>query len=350
MEQKEISDKLKLIEKTLNAALEIKADESMHDTQTGYGEEFVPSDLSSSIIAKLRDKETVLSNLPAPITMPTPVYKIPVEGGDPTFFYTGENTDVPWTAVTTSKAGTGDIVLTAKKFSASTYVSGELDDDSIINIRPYVENKLAKAYAELLDKVIINWDTTTAATGNVNSDDGAPTAGTYYLAMDGLRKSAIDNSNTVNAGTLDITDFRAARVAMGDRGLEPSDLLWVVSSGVYFKILWLTQVETIEKFGTAATIVNGVLKAIDGIKVVVNKDVPNTEADGKVSVTPGNNTLGTSVLVYKPDIISGFKRQLKISVSYLDEFDQFRITAHTRFAMTIVDTNAVASLINATIV
>jgi HK97 family phage major capsid protein len=46
--------------------------------------------------------------------------------------------------------------LTSKKLSAVTYLSGELDEDSITAIRPYVETKLAKAYAEVLDKSIIN--------------------------------------------------------------------------------------------------------------------------------------------------------------------------------------------------
>jgi len=68
------------------------------------------------------------------------------------------------------------ITLVSKKFSAVTYLSGELDEDSIVSIRPYVEQKISNAYIELLDKVIINGDTVTAATGNVNLDDAAPTA------------------------------------------------------------------------------------------------------------------------------------------------------------------------------
>jgi HK97 family phage major capsid protein len=66
--------------------------------------------------------------------------------------------------------------LVAKKFTAITYLSGELDEDSIISIRPYIEGKIAKAYVELLDKVMINGDTTSGATGNVNLDDATPTA------------------------------------------------------------------------------------------------------------------------------------------------------------------------------
>jgi len=33
---------------------------------------------------------------------------------------------------------------------------------------------------------------------------------------------------TVNAGTLDSTDFRATRKLMGKKGLNPNKLLWIV--------------------------------------------------------------------------------------------------------------------------
>jgi hypothetical protein len=71
-----------------------------------------------------------------------------------------------------------------------------------------------------------------------------------------MRKSAIDNSKTVNAGVVDSTDFRDARKLLGRKGLNPSKLLWILSADVYYKLLGLTPVETIEKFGTSATIVN----------------------------------------------------------------------------------------------
>jgi len=340
--------KLALVKKALNTKMEVKGD-AMDTAESGAGADFIDTGMASTVLQKVRDAQSVLSKLPTPITMPTGTFEIPTEGADPTFYGTSENTAGPGTEYTSSNAGTGSITLTSKKFTAITYLSGELDEDSIVSIRPFVEGKIAAAYVELLDKVMINGDTTTAATGNVNLDDAAPTAGTYYLQLNGMRKAAIDNSKTVNAGTLDSTDFRAARKLLGRKGLNPQKLLWILSADVYYKLLGLTQVETIEKFGTAATFVNGTLSAIDGIEVVTNWDTPNTEADGKVSTTAGNNTLGTAVLVYRDDIITGFKRELKTNVEYLPNLDQFRISAHTRFAMTIKDTDSVASLINVTI-
>lgn len=339
--------KLALVKKALNETIETKV--SMDTAESGAGADFIDTGMASTVLQNVRDAQSVLSKLPTPISMPTASFDIPTEWADPTFYGSSEQTAGPWTEWTSSNAGTGSITLVSKKFTAITYLSWELDEDSIVSIRPYVEGKISKAYIELLDKVMINGDTTTGATGNVNLDDATPTAGTYYLQMDGMRKAAIDNSKTLNAGTLDSTDFRSARKLLGRKGLNPSKLLWILSADVYYKLLGLTQVETIEKFGTAATFVNGTLSAIDWIEVVTNGDVPNTEADWKVSTTGGNNTLGTAILVYKDDIITGFKRELKTNVEYLPANDQFRISAHTRFAMTIKATDSVASLINITI-
>ena len=342
-----MNEKLELLKKALNG-IEMKGD-AMDTAESGAGSDYIDTGMASTVLQKVRDAQSVLSKLPTPLVMPTASWVVPTEWADPTFYATSENTAGPGTEYTSSNAGTGSITLVSKKFSAVTYLSGELDEDSIVSIRPYVEGKIANAYTELLDKVMINGDTTTAATWNVNLDDAAPTAGTYYLHMNGFRKAAIDNSKTVNAGTLDSTDFRAARKLLGKKGLNPDKLLWILGSDVYYKLLGLTQVETIEKFGTAATFVNGRLATVDGIEVVTNGDVPLTEADGKVSTTAGNNTLGTAILVYRDDIITGFKRELKTNVEYLPQVDQFRISAHTRFAMKIKDTDSCASLINVTV-
>ena len=114
-------------------------------------------------------------------------------------------------------------------------------------------------------------------------------------------------------------------------------------------LLGLGQAETIEKFGGSATIVNGVLKAIDGIEILPTSLMGLTEADGKISTTPGNNTLGQAMLIYKPDIITGFKRNLSVFTEYLPEVDQYRFTGHVRFALKIRGTDSCAMIRNITV-
>lgn len=342
-------EKLATLRKSIGA-IETKANEAMTTGQDGYGQDFVPTDLASYVLETVRNADTLMSKLPTPIVMPSPTYTIPVEWADPTWYATSEQADVTATAVTTSKAGTSDIVLTAKKFSTSVYASGELDEDSIINIRSYLGDKFAKSYGELLDNVILNGDTETGATGNVNMDDQAPTAWSYFLHLDGVRKSALTNSKDVNAGTLDVADIRSARALMGIKGVDPKNLVLAMDLSTYYKILGLGQVETIEKFGGAATIVNGVLKAIDGIEILATSLMGLTEADGKKSYdTPANNTLGQAVLIYKPDMLTGFRRNLSVFTEYLPQYDQYRFTGHVRFALKIRSTDSCAMIRNITV-
>ena len=341
-------EKIEAVKKSLGL-LETKANEAMHTENTGAGEEFVETGFSTNVLEIVRQAENFASKFPAPITMPTADYKIPLEWADPVFRYTTENGDVPATEYSNSKAGTGEIMLSAKKFTAVAYLSGELDEDGIINMRGYVESKIAKQYIEMLDKILINGDVETGATGNVNSDDWAPSAGSYYLALDWLRKKAIANGKTINVGAFELADIRYARAMMGIKGLNPAELIMGVGVDVYFKMLSFTQAETMEKFGNLATVTNGRISAIDGVEVVPTGFIPKTEADGKVSTTPANNTTGQALLVYKPDVIRGFKRELKTFVEYLPRVDQYAISAHFRYAQVIRDTDSVVALINITL-
>ena len=124
----------------------------------------------------------------------------------------------------------------------------------------------------------------------------------------------------------------------------------VLPTDVYYNALGITQAETVEKFGGRATVVNGVLAAIDGIEIHATGLIGNAEADGKISaLTPANNTLGRALLVYKPDLIHGFKRDMQMFVEYLPEYDQFRFTSHFRYAINIKSTDSVVAGINITV-
>jgi len=343
-----IKEKLEMVKKSL-WMLEVKADEANHTGNTGAGEEFVDTALSTSILEKLREATNFSSKFPAPIVMPTSTYELPVEWADPIFNYTGENGDVPASEYANSKVWTGKIVLSAKKFTAITYLSGELDEDAIVNMRGYVEDKLVKSYQETLDKVLINGDTETGATGNINSVDAAPAAGSYYLAMNWLRKNALANGMTIDAGALELADIRAGRALMGQKGLNPSELIFGVWTDVYFKLLSLTQAETVEKFGNGATVLQGTIPVIDGVEVAATSFIAKTQADGTISEDPANNTVGQGILVYKQDVIRGFKRDLKTFVEYLPRVDQYAITAHFRYAQLVRDTDSVVAINNITL-
>lgn len=342
--KKEDLKKVNTTVKDFAQKLEQKADEVMHTSNTGAGEEYVPEELADTVIDKIRDEEKLMDYFPEPKDMPSNPHPIPLEGADPTWNYVEETTDVPATDNGTSKAGTDELVLNAKKFRTSVPLSSEWQEDSIINVRNLLERKIGDSYAELLDAAVLNGDTTTASTGNVNLDDAAPSGDEYYLAFDGLRKKALDDENDVQAGTLELQDIRNAEQQLDQKGGRPGDLVLAIDHKTHQKLKSLTQVETMDKFGDMATVQNGMIKMIDGIPVVKSDQLSLTDADGKVSSTDANNTQGQAVLAYAPDIITGFRRQLKVIPDYRPKYDDYRIYGYTRFALAIKASDSVAMI------
>lgn len=321
-------DILKIME---SLGIETKANEAMHSTQAGYGDEFVPTEMANRVVEKSRAMSSIMSSLPAEniIKMTSNPYEMPVEGGDMTWYNTGESTAYTATEVTKSKAGTAKMTFSAAKISASVAVSAELTEDAIVNMQSYLENKFAKSWAEQLEYLIINGDEATGANTNVNLIDGTPTAGVSYLGVDGAIKKAFTDSTTGDYGTLELADFRAARKLLGVRGLDPSKILCVINGDTYYKALGLAQVETIEKAGSMATVVNGQLAMIDGMKVSPTyTGLALGNSAGKIPAALG--TLGRFVLMYLPNVFVGIKREMKIVVEYYGKTDQYIITAHGR--------------------
>jgi hypothetical protein len=221
-------------------------------------------------------------------------------------------------------------------------IAGSTDEE----LKAKMEAKLAKAFVRTIEGCIINGDTETGATGNVNSDDQAPattfgTAQYHSLKIDnGIRESAINNSGTYDVGAFDSDDMVAVKNLLAERYLdEDDDLLYIFNTTTWSKAM------TDDAFKLAVnnskpTIEGGVPRpwGIDATKTAL---VPKTEADGKVSATPGNNTLGQFACVYKPAIRWGFGKDFMIETSRVDAYG-YTLTASAKFSFVILDrTNTV---------
>lgn len=215
------------------------------------------------------------------------------------------------------RAGTLKFTLTAKDLVVTIEISDQLVRRSVIDIANYVLNKIAKAFESTIHEIVINGDTAIAANTNINAIDGTTAsiakggAKSATLNNDGLRKRAIAASAVVDAlGNLDTNVIRDALAFMGQKGLNPEDLVMVPEESVYFNLMGLTPVETVEKFGGNATIVNGRLVAIYGIEIINRTELKKAKADGKISTTPANNDKGVIVIAHRPSIHVGIRESL----------------------------------------
>ena len=286
---------------------------ALTSTGSGTGDELVPTNMA----AILWDDFFLASRIVATmmrIDMPTNPFDIPLGLGNVTWRKGTENT-----ATTASDPATAKSTLTATELVTQQEWSYTLDEDAAIAMAPAVRGKLAQSGAEVMDAFALNADSTNAATGNINLDDADPDDASYYLSsgQDGLRHAwLVDNTAmTVAAGgdALDAADVTSALGKMGKYAVDPSKLVIVTDAGTYLNgFLKLTNVVTVDKFGPNAVILTGQLATYYGIPIIVSASAPKTEADGKVSTTAGNNTLGQFTVFHRDMWYAGFRRNLII--------------------------------------
>ncbi len=332
----------------------IKADELSYSTQTGFGDEWVPDLWSAQIWQKARLENVVLPLFRA-VEMPSNPFELPIEGTDPTVYYVPETSDEAHLAlgsgnpIPDSKVGTGKVQLAAKKLALRVGFSAELVEDAVIPVLNIYREQAMRAIADSIDHVLLNGDTTTAATGNINSDAAAPAATARYLAFDGLRKLPLvtNTANKVDAGNVapDLTKLRSTRFKMAAKyAAKPADLAWLMDGGTYAKFLAMSEFLTMDKAGPLATAQTGQIGFVDGVPALVSAEMPLTEADGKIG--SGTNDRGQAICVYRPGWFVGYRRRIAVNVDYLPYFDSYQLTATVRLAFINFDTGVASSLYN----
>ena len=309
---------------------------AMTSTGANAGDEWVPTFASSELWRDVHLETAVAAALDR-VAMPTNPYTLPTLDSDVTFKYaSAENT-----AVTASDLNTGAATLTAAKIMAEVDFSTEVTEDSIIPIVPAIRANLVRRAAQTIDDLIVSGDTETGGTGNVNLDDAAPTAGDFFLALNGMRKFAIvTNTGQVSnvAAAITTTNFNTIRGLLGRYGARPSDLRIVVGQSTLNTMYDIASVRTIDVYGPNATIVQGELARFFGIPILSYEAIPlltsdKVEADGKASTTGSNNTLGWILLFNRNGWKLGFRRELVIE-SWRDiKKDQNVLTASFRQAL-----------------
>lgn len=217
----------------------LKADELNRSTLTGFGDEWVPDLWSAQIWRKARAENVVLPLFPQ-IEMPSNPFEVPTEGADPSVYYVPETADEAQLGlgsgnpIPDSKIGSGKVQLTARKLALRVGFSAELVEDAILPVLALYREQAVRAIADSIDYLILNGDTTTAATGNINKDHAAPAATDRYLAFDGLRKLPIvtNTANRVDAANVapTLALLRSARFKLDPRAsVRPADLAWLVN-------------------------------------------------------------------------------------------------------------------------
>lgn len=329
--------------------------ELLHSTQQGYGDEWVPDLWSAQIWNKARLENVVLPLLPQ-IEMPSNPFELPIEGTDPNVYYVNETTDEAHLTLgagnpmPASKIGSGKVTLRARKLALRVGLSSELVEDSIIPVLNLYREQAMRAIANAIDYTLLNGDTESGATGNINSDHAAPNANDLFMVFDGLRKVALvtdTGAKAVDMGNLapTLAKLRQARFTMpAQYAVRPNDLAWIVDGKTYAALLSMGEFLTMDKAGPLATAQTGQIGYMDGIPVFVSSQMPETEADGKIG--SGTADRGMAVCVYRPGWFVGYRRRIAVNVDYLPYYDSYQLTATVRLALGHFNDNVASTLYN----
>lgn len=337
----------------MRAVNAIKANELDHSTQTGYGDEWVPTVWSNEILERARQDNVILP-LVRNVDMPSNPHIMPVESTDPSVYYVAETTAENQltladsnSPIPDSKIATTNITLTAAKLGTRTGISAELQEDGVPGTIPMYRRQAERVLANTIDNLILNADSATS--NNVNYDGGTPTATNPHMSQaKGMVKSALV-SNGVNAqgAAPTLAKIRQARFALQNGSISAiNDLAIIADNQTYSKLLGMDEFVTLDKSGPQATAQTGLIGFIDGIRVFATAELALASTNGKVSSTGGNNTLGRLLIVDTRYWYLGYRRQVTQTIEFLPYFDSWQMTTTVRLALVNQNDDHTAILYN----
>ena len=316
---------------------------TQNEGAAGFGQELVGVQYMNELWDAARQDSRVFSLLDTFEMNQASAY-LPVVADLPEPQFLGENTTENSFLSGTGRVGSNRVLVSAKKMLINQIWTYELEEDAIIPFLPFIRAQIAASLAFYSDAVVLNGDTTNAATGNINLDDADPADTKYYLAFDGMRKVGLVD-NTANkldeGGSLDLASIASLKGLMMDRTnlidwghpVRSSDLIYVCDPQTADKLVQLDQVVTVDKFGPQAGVLTGQIGNILGSPVISTMAMGLTEADGKISTTGANNTKGQLIAFNRNAFKVGLKRNITIELERMPGMQQSRLVASFRLGL-----------------
>jgi len=198
-----------------------------------------------------------------------------------------------------------EVILTAHKLVAKDYLGDEEEEDAIIALEPMIRDSLIRKSARALDIAMLRGDGST-------------------IPMTGVAQVAADASLDVEIATTasaTVANLAAVRRKLGKYGLNPADLVYIVSNDVYYDLLDDDDFRTVDMVGPQATILTGEVGRVNGSPVLVSGEF-EAKANGKHA----------AVCVYTPNFVVGNLRGFRVQRDYLLQDQKTVIVASRRTA------------------
>jgi HK97 family phage prohead protease/HK97 family phage major capsid protein len=211
-----------------------------------------------------------------------------------------------------------EITLNAYKVSTNEYVAFEEEEDALLAVMPVIRDAMVRRVARAVDRAMLR-----GAGAGADPVKGLAT----YDAVSAVNLDISDNTK------LTVAALRAMRRDLGAWGLDPSELVYVVSTDGYYDLLDDESFQTMDKVGTNATLLTGQIGSVANTPVLVSAEFAD-KAAGEVGA-----------LVYAPgNFLVGNQRGLRVDTDDLVETQRRVMVASLRTGLTQVTSNLGAAV------
>ena len=156
--------------------------------------------------------------------------------------------------------------LSTKKLISTSYLGNETEEDAILPVLPLIRESMIRSHARGIENSILAGDDADGVYGT----SGAAAEGLLHLARN---DSDFTQSSTAFASeSLTALHLLAARKNMGKYGLNPSEVVFVVSLTSYYQLLEDAEFQDVNLVGNAATKLSGEIGSVFGTKIIVSPE------------------------------------------------------------------------------
>ena len=177
--------------------------------------------------------------------------------------------------------------LSTKKLISQSFLGNETEEDAIMPILPLIRESMVRSHARGIENAILAGDDADGAYGT----SGAAFEGLLHLARN---DSDFTQSTTAFAtDTVTAAELLSMRKNMGKYGVNPSDVVYVVSQRTYFELLEDAEFQDANLVGDMATKLSGEIGQVFGSRVLLCDEfaTPATSKFAAIAVNPRNYVL-----------------------------------------------------------
>lgn len=314
-------------------ALQTKADEVMYSTNTGKGEELIPTSTTTDRVVELMESDSGLLQLLAPGRVDSDELslnsEVHVAGKQWDFISRSEWTTWAYRPDTPDNFfATDKVTINQKGLESSVWVSKKLSNYSVAEIEDIILRKFATTAVRTIENVVINGDQTTAATGNINSDDADPTTilpkwarNATLLYTNSLRFATLNPAADPLVDNIDVSGAVSAqdlfdalkRFRYNSGTVLEDDIAMVMDSKSYYTLMNDENFRDYSINVDASSLTSRVFN-FRWIQYAVSDQIAPSQGNWRVSSVETNNDKWTIIFFRKNVIQHGFGAELEAQI------------------------------------